>query len=63
VLCTTKKLNILTLVLSEKKILPNCEIVQAFVDEIDSWLLSNGVSIPFTMQFFLFGDTCTSKSS
>ena len=39
----------------------NCEIVQAFIDEIDSWLLSNGVSIPFTMQFFLFGDT--SKSS
>jgi hypothetical protein len=36
-------------------------IVQAFIDEIDSWLLSNGVSIPFTMQFFLFGDT--SKSS
>jgi hypothetical protein len=35
----------------------NCEIVQAFIDEIDSWLLSNGVSIPFTMQFFLFGDT------
>ena len=35
-----------------------------FIDEIDSWLLSNGVSIPFTMQFFLFvlfGDT--SKSS
>ena len=28
---------------------------------MDSWLLSNGVSIPFTMQFFLFGDT--SKSS
>ena len=39
----------------------NCEIVQAFIDEIDAWLLSNGVSIPFTMQFFLFGDT--SKSS
>jgi hypothetical protein len=39
----------------------NCEIVQVFIDEIDSWLLSNGVSIPFTMQFFLFGDT--SKSS
>ena len=39
----------------------NCEIVQAFIDEIESWLLSNGVSIPFTMQFFLFGDT--SKSS
>ena len=39
----------------------NCEIVQAFIDEIDSWLFSNGVSIPFTMQFFLFGDT--SKSS
>jgi hypothetical protein len=33
----------------------------AFIDEIDSWLLSNGVSIPFTMHFFLFGDT--SKSS
>jgi hypothetical protein len=31
----------------------NCEIVQAFIDEIDSWLLSNGVSIPFTMHFFL----------
>jgi hypothetical protein len=39
----------------------NCEIVQAFIDEMDSWLLSNGGSIPFTMQFFLFGDT--SKSS
>ena len=39
----------------------NCEIVQAFIDDIDSWLLSNGVSIPFTMHFFLFGDT--SKSS
>jgi hypothetical protein len=25
----------------------NCKIVQAFIDEIDSWLLSNGVSIPF----------------
>ena len=24
-----------------------------FIDEIDSWLLSNGVSIPFTMQFFI----------
>jgi hypothetical protein len=66
----TKKINILTLVLSEKKILnetkffrkkPNCEIVQAFIDEIDSWLLSNGVSIPFTMQFFLFGDTSKSN--
>jgi hypothetical protein len=33
----------------------NCETVQAFIDEIDSWLLSNGVSIPFTMHFFLFG--------
>jgi hypothetical protein len=32
----------------------NCETVQAFIDEIDSWLLSNGVSIPFTMQFFSF---------
>ena len=39
----------------------NCESVQASIDEIDSWLLSNGVSIPFTMLFFLFGDT--SKSS
>jgi hypothetical protein len=32
---------------------PNCEIVQAFIDEIDSWLLSNGVSIPFTMLFLI----------
>ena len=39
----------------------NCETVQAFIDEIDSWLLSNGVSIPFTMLFFPFSDT--SKSS
>ena len=35
----------------------NFEIVQAFIDETDSWLLLNGVSIPFTMQFCLFGDT------
>jgi hypothetical protein len=32
----------------------NCEIVQAFIDEIDSWLWSNGVSIPFNMQLFSF---------
>jgi hypothetical protein len=32
----------------------NCETVQAFIDEIDSWLLSNGVSIPFTMLLFSF---------
>jgi hypothetical protein len=39
----------------------SCEMVQTFIDEIDSWLLSNGVNIPIIIHFFLFGDI--SKSS
>jgi hypothetical protein len=28
----------------------NCEILQAFIDEIDSWLLSNGVTTLFVIK-------------
>ena len=30
----------------------NCDITQNFLEEIDHWLLSNGISIPFTKKHF-----------
>lgn len=35
----------------------NCDITQNFLEEIDHWLLSNGISIPFTKNIFIFGNT------
>ncbi len=35
----------------------NCDVIQNFVEQIDNWLLSNGVSIPFTKTRFIFGNT------
>ena len=34
----------------------NCDVVQSLIEEVDSWFLSNGISIPFTKKNFLFGD-------
>ena len=41
----------------------NCHVVQSFLDEIDSWFLINGISIPFTKKNFLFGDISNSCNS
>ena len=34
-----------------------CDTVQNFLEEIENWFLENGISIPFTKNYFLFGNT------
>ena len=34
----------------------NCEITQNFIEDIENWFLTNGISIPFTRINFIFGD-------
>lgn len=42
---------------SIEHLLWNCEVVQEFLENVECWFLSNGVSVPFSTVNFIFGNT------